>query len=207
MDGKAQANGGGSESASATGKPTTRKRHDYLRRLEPGFYRGHAFVHWIMTVDGRATGWLTPIVHATVREVLLHTLSRYRLLCPIYCLMPDHVHLLWAGLAEDSDQQLAASLFRRHAGIAFQKQGFDHVLHDRERDRDQVAQFGYYIAENPVRAGLVAAAPDWSFSGSMAAGYPDFDWRDARFVEKLWKIYTLECAKNCGGSGSASATP
>ncbi len=34
------------------------KPQDALPRLEPGFYRGQAYVHWVMTIEGRKTGWL-----------------------------------------------------------------------------------------------------------------------------------------------------
>jgi putative transposase len=67
-----------------------------------------------MTIEGRRTGWLTHMFHAQFRELLLHALARYQLACPAYCLMPDHLHLLWLGLAPSSDQRLAAQFFRQH---------------------------------------------------------------------------------------------
>ena len=38
-------------------------RNDHLRRLEPEYYRGHAYVHWTMTMQDRKTGWLIPIFY------------------------------------------------------------------------------------------------------------------------------------------------
>jgi REP element-mobilizing transposase RayT len=98
--------------------------HGRMKRLSPEWYRGHAFVHWTYTAQDRRSGWLDAAFHARFREVQLHTLARYRLLCPIYCLMPDHLHALWAGLSPDSDQDRAASFFHKHLGRAFVDRGF-----------------------------------------------------------------------------------
>lgn len=65
--------------------------YDYLPRLEPGFYRGQAYVHWVMTIQDRKTGWLIPNFYYNFREILTHAAFRYAYACPIYCLMPDHI--------------------------------------------------------------------------------------------------------------------
>lgn len=86
-------------------------RNDYLRRLEPECYRGEAAVHWSMTIEDRRTGWLIPILYYKFREILTHTTFRYGLCCPIYCCMPDHLHMLWMGLYPESDQLVATNIF------------------------------------------------------------------------------------------------
>jgi len=86
--------------------------HDYLKRLSAEHYRGHAYVHWSMTIEQRKKGWLVPIFYHQFREVLTHTMFRYGLCCPIYCCMPDHLHLLWIGVLEGSDQRNAVKYFR-----------------------------------------------------------------------------------------------
>jgi REP element-mobilizing transposase RayT len=85
---------------------------DYLRRLPPEFYRGQACVHWSMTIEDRKTGRLVPIFYYKFRELLTHTKFRYGLCCPIFCLMPDHMHLLWLGILDSADQRLAMKFFR-----------------------------------------------------------------------------------------------
>src|SRR5947209_16676086 len=121
--------------------------HDYLRRLPPEYYRGQAYVHWSMTMDDRKTGWLAPIFYYKFREILTHTLFRYGLCCPIYCCMPDHIHLLWIGILDGSDQRNAAKFFRAQLnpileklGARFQLQPYDHVLREEERDRSAVKE-------------------------------------------------------------------
>ncbi len=79
-----------------------------LPRLAPEFYRGHAFVHWTLTIAQRRTGWLTPAFFHTWQLTILHACARYRLACPVYVLMPDHVHALLLGLNGLSDQRLAS---------------------------------------------------------------------------------------------------
>jgi putative transposase len=90
------------------------KPHDYLRRLNAGAYQGLACVHWSMTIERRKTGWLHTGFYSRWREIHLHTLARYQLACPAFCLMPDHLHLLWLGVSPESDQRKAAKFFREH---------------------------------------------------------------------------------------------
>lgn len=85
---------------------------DHLKRLPPEYYRGQAYVHWSITMDERKTGWLVPIFYYKFRELLTHTMFRYGACCPIYCLMPDHIHLLWLGILDGSDQRNAMKFFR-----------------------------------------------------------------------------------------------
>ena len=124
-------------------------RDDYLRRLPAEYYRGQAYVHWSMTMEDRKTGWLVPIFYYKFREILTHAAFRYGFCCPIYCLMPDHLHLLWVGILDSSDQRVAARYFRRQLnpvlmklGTRLQLQGYDHVLGDEERERQQVDEGG-----------------------------------------------------------------
>jgi len=165
-----------------------------LPRLSPEFYRGHAFVHWTLTIEDRATGWLGEAFHAHWQFVLLHACARYQLAAPAYVLMPDHIHLLWTGLAEASDQRLAMEFLREHLRLAlgrasWQQRAYDHVLQENERERNAFVSTANYMLENPVRAGLVAHAVDYSFLGCCVAGYPDLDVRQNDYWELFWRIY------------------
>ena len=180
----------------------TPEPHDYLRRLPPEFYRARAYVHWTMTIDERKTGWLIPTLYYKFREVLTHTAFRYGLSCPMYCCMPDHLHLLWVGILESCDQRSAARYFRRQMNIPlarpsfqFQKQPYDHVLRDEERQEAAFSGVAEYIARNPERAGLVP--PDgfreYKYSGCLVPGYPDLSpWQDD-YWERFWKLYSRLC--------------
>lgn len=71
------------------------------------------------------------------------------------------------------------------------------------------------VCENPVRAGLVAAWPDYPYLGALVPGYPDLDPRDEDRLDQFWRIYakqvgpgggTLEGCAPPGESLTASAT-
>lgn len=167
-----------------------------LSRLAPEFYRGRAFVHWTMTLERRATGWLDPLHHAMMREWMCHALGRHALVCPAYCLMPDHVHFLWLGWSESSDQKRAIALFREawnlellRGGRELQRQAYDEVLREAQRDRGAFGTVANYIFENPVRAGLVEDWRSYFFLGALVPGYPKMDPRDENFWERFWRIY------------------
>src|SRR5580658_406407 len=128
-------------------------KHDYLRRLPPEHYRGQAYVHWSMTMEDRKTGWLIPIFYYKFREILTHAAFRYGFCCPIYCLMPDHIHLLWLGILDKCDQRLAARHFRKNLNLVLaklaarlQSQPYDHVLRDQDRQRSSFEDVFAYIS-------------------------------------------------------------
>jgi putative transposase len=169
-------------------------RRSHLIRLPAENYRGRAFVHWTMAVANRETGWLDEALHGRFREILIHTLARHHLACPVCCLMPDHLHLMWAGLTAGSDQRLASFLFRTHFNRALgqcrlQLQAFDHVLRPEERLREPFAAICEYIILNPVRAGLCGRWDEYRYSGGLAVGYPDLDIRQSDYWERFWTIY------------------
>jgi putative transposase len=170
------------------------ERRSHLPRLPSGHYGGHTLVHWTMAVDRRETGWLHKAFHNHFREILLHTLARHHLACPVYCLMPDHLHLLWLGLSPDCDQRLACKFFRTHLNAALrpfrlQLQAHDHVLRQHECRRDALAAVCHYVLQNPVRAGLCPSWQDYPFSNALVPGYPALDVRQLDFWETFWKIY------------------
>jgi putative transposase len=171
---------------------------DYLRRLPPEYYRGRACVHWSMTVDDRKMGWLAPGFHHEFREILTHAMFRYGFCCPIYCCMPDHLHLLWLGVVDRCDQRLAARFFRGRLnlvlgrlGVQLQKQGHDHVLRDDERQEAAFTDVVEYIARNPERAGLVGADRyrEYPYTDCLVPGYPELRIWQGDFWQRFWRIY------------------
>lgn len=150
-----------------------------------------------MTIDRRKTGWLTERFHHRFREILLHTLARQRLICPVYCLMPDHLHLLWMGLSGESDQRIAARFFRTHLNAALspmrlQHQAYDHALRPAERSGEAFVSLSAYILQNPVRAGLCRVWDDYPYLGSLALGYPNLHAREPEFWDTFWRIFNRQ---------------
>jgi len=166
----------------------------HLPRLSPEFYQGRAFVHWTLTVEQRATGWLTPAFHEQWRLTLLHACARYQIACPAYVLMPDHIHLLGLGLDDHSDQRQAVEFLRKHlravlSPATWQNQAHDQVLRDSQRERGAFQTVAQYILDNPVRAGLVSRRSDYTFLGGCVAGYPDLSVYRDDYWERFWRIY------------------
>jgi putative transposase len=166
-----------------------------LPRMGAEFYRGEAMVHWTMAMKSRAAGWLDARLHAGLREALLHVGARFFLCCPVYCLMPDHAHFLFAGLREESDQRGAMRMFRKSfgellpQGVVLQRQAHDHVLREKERERGAFETIADYVLRNPERAGLVADWREYAFCGSIVAGYPSLNPRRERFWESFWLAF------------------
>jgi REP element-mobilizing transposase RayT len=108
--------------------------------------------------------------------------------------MPDHCHLLWAGLHCQSDQSQAMRQFRRDWNVrlkpySLDRQAYDHVLRAKERERDALQKVMAYIWNNPVRKGLASEREDWEFSGTFFPGYPTLDFRKEYFYVNLWKAF------------------
>ena len=182
-----------SKSRLVTSSPTIR-HPGHLPRLAPEFYRGDAAVHWTLTVFDRGSGWLNAAFHSAFRELMHHTAAREGLFCPAYCLMPDHIHLLWLGLRRDTDQRNGMSFLRSHlerqlCPHKFQPQAHDHVLRDEERKHGAFAKICFYILANPVRAGLMRETEIWPYGGAIIPGYPTLEpWQDD-FWPKFWKLF------------------
>jgi putative transposase len=173
---------------------------DHLPRLDRGHYRGQAYAHWTLTIQDRRTRWLIPTFYYKFRELLTHTTFRYSLSCPIYCLMPDHMHLLWIGIADGSDQINAMRFFRKHVndvlgriGFTFQHQPYDHVLREDERQERAVEELVEYIARNPERKGLVPVDgfATYKFSGCLVPGYPELQPWAKDYWPRFWRCYSF----------------
>ena len=160
-------------------------------------------VHWTLPVSKRRQGWLDEHFHTAFRELMLHTAAREGLLCPTYCLMPDHLHLVWMGLRLDSDQLNGMAFLRTHlkpilAPQRFQHQAHDHVLKEEERERNAFAKVCFYIIDNARMAELVKHPKDWPFAGAIAPGYPELHPLVEKFWPNFWKLHAQAKQSDAG---------
>jgi putative transposase len=167
---------------------------DFLPRLPREYYQGDAVVLWTLPILNRATGWLTDKLQTTFRELTLHAAAREGLICPIYCLMPDHIHLIWMGLRRDSDQLNGMSFLRTYLepelqSAKFQVQPHDHVLREKDRKRNAFSATCSYISQNPVRSSLAKESNQWPFTNSIIPGYPKLSPHDRDYWQTFWRIY------------------
>jgi REP element-mobilizing transposase RayT len=175
----------------------------YLPRLPREYYQSDAVVFWTLTVFDRAKGWLTPAFHQRFRELMFHAVAREGLVCPIYCLMPDHLHLIWMGLRLDSDQINGMAFLRTYlepelSPAKFQPQPQDEVLREEQRKQNAFQKTCFYIAENPVRAKLVAGQNVWPFTGCLVPGYPKLNPLADDYWSKFWRIFAKLRQPNAG---------
>jgi REP element-mobilizing transposase RayT len=180
---------------------TPRPERHHLPRLASEFYRGFAMVQWTITLERRATGWLDERFHLRFRELLLHTAAREGLFCPVYVLMPDHLHLLWMGLRAHSDQRNAMRFLRKYlaaemmgrstngAEFKLQKQSHDRVLREKDRARGAFEKSCFYLLDNPCRKKLAEHPVDWPHLGAVVPCYPFLHPLDGDFWEQFWKLY------------------
>lgn len=157
-------------------------------------------VMWTLTMENRAGAWLSDAFHSRFRELMLHAAVRENIWCPIYCLMPDHLHLVWMGMRRESDQLNAMKFLRRQLAPVlkphqFQHQAHDHVLREEDRRRGAFARVCFYVLENPVRAKLIVQACDWPFNGAIVPGYPTLHPTREDFWKLFWKLYVAEREK------------
>lgn len=112
--------------------------------------------------------------------------------------MPDHIHLLWHGLAPNADQLVAMKHFRKNindslkkTGREFQRQAYDHVLKDDELENEAIETTAENLARNPERKELVAQD---GFTNYLMPGAPlvrlftdkgwDEVWQTLAFLER-----------------------
>ena len=169
-------------------------KREHLKRLESASYRGLAVVHWTVGIRNRRTGWLDGRMYYYFRELLTHTQFRYAIACPIFCMMPDHIHLIWMGILESTDQKVAMRHLRKRfsdslsrIGFALQDQAYDHVQREDERQEGALMKTCEYIARNPERADLVPADgyTKYPFTGCLIPGYPELK----PFEPDYWKRF------------------
>ena len=116
----------------------------------------------------------------TVIEELLKTAQdlKYRILC--YCLMPEHLHVIFAPGDSGISLSKFLNIFKGRTTALFRKQFDIHVIWQRSaydrviRAGDDLKAIIEYILYNPVRKGIVTRAED----------YPNAKW-----FEDVTKLY------------------
>ena len=106
--------------------------------------------------------------------------ERYHLAA--WCVMPNHVHAIFAALAEHTPANILHSwksftshrinvILGRH-GSVWERESFDHLI----RNVEHLEGFIDYVEKNPLVAGLCNSPKDWPYSscstGNCGAGVP-----------------------------------
>lgn len=91
----------------------------------------------------------------------------------VYCIMPDHVHILCSpldsGIPITRLVELVKSKLTRFlwkggfAGSIFQRSFYDHIV----RRDEELREITRYILDNPVRKGLANVWPEYAYCGIL----------------------------------------
>ena len=142
------------------------------RRLDPAVYTklGQTCFFTI-----RAAGTLAPFADPVRAQVVVDCLlgqqvkSGCRL--DVYCVMPDHLHLLVTPVQEGASSLLYVDRFkgwcgrelrlRGWKGPLWQPRSYDHLV----RKEEDLQALAAYILQNSVRKGMCAQPEDYSWGG------------------------------------------
>jgi REP element-mobilizing transposase RayT len=147
------------------------KRYVNRPRLRDFDYRGAYAYHLTLVTDYRApvlvgdtAGWVVGFLDESAKT------SRFEVLA--YCAMPDHLHVLGQGVSDESDairfiqrfKQMSGFYYKRASGARLWQESFHDRALRRVEDLNSIAR---YIADNPVRAGLIDDALRWPYTGGL----------------------------------------
>ena len=147
-----------------------RAAQDYLEQ------RRH-FGRWDVALNLARSGplWLNDPRIANIVVESLHYRDGTVYDLDTYCVMPNHVHVMYTPLPKEGGGYHAlsaimhslkrytahqANLLLEREGSFWQHENYDHVVRD-EAERQRIAE---YILNNPVKAGLVSHWEDWEWS-------------------------------------------
>jgi len=139
--------------------------------------RRRMFGRWDATLDSAQCGpfWLREDRIAAIVAESLHHLDGERYTLEAFCVMPNHVHVVFTPLQKNDDTYHAMSAIQHslkrytalranqllgRKGDFWQHESYDHFV----RDESEFNRIVAYVLNNPVKAGLVSRLEDWKWS-------------------------------------------
>ncbi len=150
----------------------TKSKYAKRIRLKHFSYKGFYRYFITMSCYKRSDYFADSDLIAEILSILQAAAKQESFFIWAYCFMPQHLHLLIEGNAEDSDMRKFVSLLKQKSGYWFQhnrgvklwqENYYEHVL----RKDEETAQVARYIFENPVRNGYVKDYSEYPYSGSF----------------------------------------
>jgi len=143
-------------------------------RLDKKEYIGVKRVSFTLCVENKKKLFCDRKIVVMFLDVLAQVLIKYNARNWVYVFMDDHLHMVLEGLMPDSDLWKAVKEFKQKTGLwlsknsimKWQKDFYDHI----HRENEILFYSVWYIANNPVRKGLVKDCLDYEGLGSL-----DFD--------------------------------
>ena len=131
-------------------------------RLPRDPYRGRVSGSFTLCIRDRRTLFVNACIVRAFADIL-QEVAENRIFNVVFCFMPDHAHLIFLGISDDSDLILGLEEFKQetghwlganYPGFTWQKSFYDRII----RNTEELAATVRYVLANPVRAGLV---PEW----------------------------------------------
>lgn len=141
-------------------------------RLPESEYRGLKTASITACIQERRRPFAEPEIVETFISHLKDASEQFQCIVPVYCFMPDHLHLLLFGTSPQSRMKRAMDVFKELSGVWFaenrpayhwQEDYYDHIV----RHGEDLAHQARYLLENPVRGGLIDEWSAYPFSGSI----------------------------------------
>jgi len=151
---------------------TRYKRYRQRRSLRlPNFDYTQPFIYYVTTSTyDRYPLFIDPEPACTTLRCLIDHAQTLNYQLFAFCLMPDHLHLLCQPLQDAVPLQNFVGRFKgasskrltpfKPQGRLWQRGFYDHIL----RAEEDFWALARYIAENPVRKGIVTSYEDYPFS-------------------------------------------
>jgi REP element-mobilizing transposase RayT len=159
-------------------KRQTAKIEDETKRARAAYrlQRRH-FGRWDAYLDRAASGptWLGDKQIAQIVARAIHHYDDDRYETDVYCIMPNHVHLVLRPAHDDRGHPYALSRIMHgiksysatkaneslgRKGTFWQDESYDHIVRD-EKEWQRIVD---YVLNNPVKAGLVEQWQDWPWT-------------------------------------------
>ena len=145
-----------------------RRKYHHLPR---DCYIGAICVGITARIDNGSPIFTKTAIVATFTEILRGCVAQSDCQIPVYCFMPEHIHILIQGSKESSDTWTVVTGFKQRTGYwlskhshqRWQKDFYDRILRHDVGFAKQVR----YIVNNPVRRGLVKNWEDYPYTGSI----------------------------------------
>lgn len=146
----------------------TERKH----RLPIECYTGIVTCAFTACIDGKKKLFVTNDIVHTFIGFLKRATEKHDIRNRIYVFMPDHCHIILEGKSEKSNLWKCMTLFKQLTGyymartvpgFVWQKDFYDHII----RSDKAVKKHTRYVADNPVRGGLVKDFMEYPYTGSL----------------------------------------
>jgi putative transposase len=147
-------------------------------RLSREYYKGTSSVAITMCIKDRVSIFSNPNVVEVFVGFLKEIAEKYPCDIPVYCFMPDHLHLIITGNNNEMDLLKVISAYKQKTGFwlsknkisaRWQKDIFDHVI----KKDESLSRNIKYILDNPVRKGIVSDWQEYPYKGAIGYNLED----------------------------------